>query len=99
MSRAPSRRNIISADHRGVEQCEHFGLYPNGKPCFSCGRILRDAADEHSIYTRVASGLIFLHPWCAAELGKRLVNEAALADAEAEDARQLSGAQPRSPHT
>ena len=72
MDRAPSRRQIRSATSRGVAQSEHFGLYPNGKRCFHCGRILRDAADEHTVYTRVASGLIFLHPACAVELGDRL---------------------------
>jgi hypothetical protein len=63
-----------------VDQAEHFGLYPNGKSCLLCGRILRDAADEHTIYTRLASGIVFLHPACAVTLGRRLFDEGLHAD-------------------
>jgi hypothetical protein len=51
-----------------------------------CGRILRDAADEHTRFTRVAAGIVFFHPTCAVELGERLVREGRRADQEgAED--------------
>jgi hypothetical protein len=75
VGRAPSRRQIARAESRSVEHAERLGLYPNGKRCVYCGHALRDAADEHSIYTLVASGIVFLHPHCAVELGQRLVNE------------------------
>ncbi len=85
VGRAPSRRAIRSAESRAVKQNEHFGLYPNGKPCFYCGLILRDAADEHTVYTRVAAGVIFLHPECARELGRRLATVATRADLAQDD--------------
>jgi hypothetical protein len=82
MSRTPSRRQIPSADNRTAQFHDHFGLYPNGKPCFSCGKTLRDAADEPSVYTWVAGGVIFLHARCAVKLGEQLVASGARATAE-----------------
>jgi hypothetical protein len=73
MSRAPSRRQILTSQSRTVQFNDRFGLYPNGKPCFLCGRTLRGAADEQSIFARVATGIVFLHGRCAVELGERLV--------------------------
>lgn len=80
MARAPSRRLIRSAAYRGVAQAEHLGLYPNGRPCHFCGVVLRDAADEHTVYVRVADGIVFLHPACALTLGQVLLTEGFRAD-------------------
>jgi hypothetical protein len=65
-----------------VAHSEHLDLYPNGKACHLCGRTLRDAADEHTLFTRVSSGIVFLHPRCAVELGEQLLREASRADLE-----------------
>jgi hypothetical protein len=86
MGRAPSRRQTPGTHYRGVDQCEHFGLYPNGKRCHGCGAVLRDAADEHTIFIRVTTGIVFLHPRCAVELGRRLVREGTRALAEPDEA-------------
>jgi hypothetical protein len=76
-----------SADNRTAQFHDHFGLYPNGKPCFSCGKTLRDAADEPSVYTWVAGGVIFLHPECAVRFGERLAQRGrqVTPDAEGEE--------------
>jgi hypothetical protein len=82
MSRTQSRREITSFHSRTVQFNDTFGLYPNGKPCFVCGRILRDAVDEPTLFTRVAAGIVFFHSTCAVELGERLVQEGTRAELE-----------------
>ena len=97
MGKAPSRREIPGTRYRGVDQCEHFGLYPNGKRCHVCGRLLGDAADEHSIFTRVSSGVVFLHPHCALAMGARLLEEGMRGVIELEEvARDQSKVNPSS---
>jgi hypothetical protein len=64
-----------NAEHRTAQFNDRYGLYPNGKPCLLCGDVLRDAADDPSLYTRVAGGVIFLHARCAVALGEQLTRE------------------------
>ena len=94
MGRAPSRRQIPSARYRGVAQCEFFGLYPNGKRCHACGQLLGDAADEHTIFTRICGNVVFFHPRCAVMLGARLLEEGMRVLAEPqEDVRYVTEAE------
>jgi hypothetical protein len=83
MGRAPSRREIPSISPRGARHNEIFGFYPDGQRCLGCGELLGDAADDHTVFTRLACGLVFLHPGCAVEYGAQLMKEGMLAIAEA----------------
>jgi hypothetical protein len=82
MTRTPSRRQIPSSENRTVQFNDKFGLYPNGKRCCLCGLVLRDAADEPSIYARLSCRIIFLHARCAVTLGEQLAREGARVAAE-----------------
>lgn len=61
------------------EVANAFDLYPNGKHCFSCGAILRDAADEHSVYWHGAGITIFFHNTCAISIGGQLIKDGLIA--------------------
>jgi hypothetical protein len=73
MGSAPSRRLIARAGDRVVRRMEALGLYPNGKRCLYCGTLLRDAADEHTLFVKLDAGYVFLHPACARQLGAFLL--------------------------
>ncbi|HVL23626.1 MAG TPA: hypothetical protein VM450_06055 [Thermomicrobiales bacterium] len=82
MTRTSSRRQIPSAEHRTAKFYDHFGLFPNGKRCCLCGQVLRDAADEASVYVRLSCRVLFLHAPCALRLGEKLVREGTEAEEE-----------------
>lgn len=89
MDRTPSRRQIPTAQSRTVQFHDKFGLFPNGKRCCLCGLVLRDAADEPSLYVRLSCRVIFLHAGCEVRLGEQLAREGARVAAErAEDATE-----------
>jgi len=57
-----------------------FGLYPNGRRCFLCAQVMRDAADEHSVYWSGGEvGSIFLHARCAIDFGCHLIKDGLIA--------------------
>jgi hypothetical protein len=64
----------------GIQVLRRFGFFPNGKRGCLCGRVLRDAADEPSLYVRLSCRVVFLHAPCAVRLGEKLMREGRAAE-------------------
>lgn len=86
MGFAPSRRLAATSgdylDDIDVRVNEQLGSYPNGRRCFYCGEVLRDANDERTVYWRSEEDerAIFFHPRCAQTLGGHLIKDGILAE-------------------